>query len=51
MSRDPDDAIVVEAAIEGRADYLVTHNIRDFLEVAEQFAVVTPAELLRRLAS
>jgi putative PIN family toxin of toxin-antitoxin system len=51
LSRDPDDAIVVEAAIEGRADYLVTHNIRDFLEVAGQVTVLTPAELLRRLAS
>jgi putative PIN family toxin of toxin-antitoxin system len=51
LSRDPDDAIVVEAAIEGRADYLVTHNIRDFLEVAERVTVVTPAELLRRMAS
>src|SRR5437773_2571062 len=51
LSRDPDDAIVVEAAIEGRADYLVTHNIRDFLEVAEQVTVVTPAGLLRRLVS
>jgi len=51
LSRDPDDAIVAEAAIDGAADYLVTHNIRDFSEVAERIAVVTPAQLLRRLAS
>jgi putative PIN family toxin of toxin-antitoxin system len=44
LSRDPDDAIVAEAAIEARADYLVTHNIRDFLEVAERVTVVTPGE-------
>lgn len=51
LSRDPEDAIVAEAAIEGRADYLVTHNIRDFLEVTQRITVVTPAELLRRIAS
>jgi len=51
LSRDPEDAIVAEAAIEARADYLVTHNIRDFLEVAERITIVTPAELLRRMAS
>src|SRR5216684_5027011 len=30
--RDPNDEMVLEAAINGRADALVTYNIRDFAE-------------------
>jgi putative PIN family toxin of toxin-antitoxin system len=47
MTRDPDDAVVAEAAIDGRADHLVTHNIRHFAEVADRISVVTPGQLLR----
>ena len=50
LIRDPDDAVVVEAAIEGKADYLVTHNVRHFIEVADRISVVTPAALLRNIA-
>jgi putative PIN family toxin of toxin-antitoxin system len=49
LTRDPSDAIVAEAAIEGAADYLVTHNVKDFAEMKDRIVVVTPAELLRRL--
>ena len=50
LVRDPDDAVVVEAAIDGGADYLVTHNLRHFAEVIDVLSVVTPGELLRILA-
>jgi putative PIN family toxin of toxin-antitoxin system len=48
---DPDDERVLEAAINGQADVLVTFNVRDYLPAAHKFnvAVLRPAELLRRL--
>ena len=49
LMRDPDDAVVAEAAIDGGADYLVTHNLRHFAEVLDVLSVVTPGELLRIL--
>jgi putative PIN family toxin of toxin-antitoxin system len=50
---DPDDELVFETAINGRADALVTHNVRDFIPAAGQFglAVLRPQELQRRLNS
>jgi putative PIN family toxin of toxin-antitoxin system len=50
LARDPDDAIVAEAAIDGNADHLVTHNIRHFAEVTDRVSVVTPGEFLRIMA-
>jgi predicted nucleic acid-binding protein len=49
--RDPGDDMVLEAAVNGRADALVTFNIRDFVGVEEQFgvAVLSPGEAVRRL--
>lgn len=49
--RDPVDEMVLEAAINGRADALITHNVRDFAGVVERFGVplLTPGELLKRL--
>lgn len=44
---DPGDHMVLELAIESRADFIVTFNPRDFIP-AGQFGirVVTPAEFL-----
>lgn len=51
--RDPKDEMVLETAANGRADLLVTHNVRDFrsAEPLFEFEVVTPAEALRRIRS
>lgn len=50
---DPADEMVLEAAINGRADALVTHNVADFAEAAARFGlrVVTPGALLKELKS
>lgn len=45
---DAGDEMVLEAAVNGRADALVTHNVRDFAMAAERFGlrVVRPGDLL-----
>lgn len=49
---DPDDDMVLEAAINGRAAAVVTFNRQDF-RGSERFsvAVITPAEALRRIGA
>jgi len=49
--RDPNDEMVLEAAINGRADVLVTYNVRDFARAGERFgiAILSPAELLKKV--
>jgi putative PIN family toxin of toxin-antitoxin system len=49
---DPDDEMVLEAAINCRAD-IVTHNARDFGDAPARFglSVLSPAEALRRIIS
>ena len=51
LLQDPDDELVLEAAINGRADVLVTFNVGDYFPAAQYFRpeVLRPAELLRRL--
>lgn len=48
---DPADELVLEAAVNGRANAIVTHNIQDFLPVMPGFGieVVTPGALLKRM--
>lgn len=48
--RDPNDELVLEAAVNASADFLVTHNLRDFA-ACSRFAVqiVTPNQFLQRL--
>lgn len=50
--RDPQDDLVLELAVEAGAEFVVTHNLRDFGE-ATRFGVqpITPQEFLRRLRS
>jgi predicted nucleic acid-binding protein len=53
IAADPDDDMVVETAINGRADLIVTFNISGMRAGARQFdmAAVLPATVLRRLRS
>lgn len=49
--RDPNDEMVLEAAVNGRAVALVTHNVADFQVAATRFGIPTwnPARLLKEL--
>ena len=48
---DPDDKMVLDVAVNGRADALVTHNLADFAQAAPRFglALLRPGELLERM--
>jgi len=49
--RDPGDEMVLEAAINGSADAIVTFNIGDFAQAGKWFQVLVlkPADVLRRI--
>jgi putative PIN family toxin of toxin-antitoxin system len=49
--RDPDDDMVLEAAVNGHVDAIVTFNARDFAGTVRQFGIelLTPAEILKRM--
>ncbi len=49
--RDPNDEMVLEAAVNGRADALVTFNVRDYGTAASQFGVkvLLPREAIARI--
>jgi len=48
---DPDDEMILEAAVASRSQWIVTHNIRDMVAGAARYNidVITPGEALRRL--
>lgn len=47
---DPKDDMVAEAAFASSADFIVTHNLRDFRRMPELgVAVLTPGSFLRKL--
>jgi putative PIN family toxin of toxin-antitoxin system len=51
QTRDPNDEMVLEAAINGQADAIVTYNVVDFAEAGEHFeiSVMRPGALLKKV--
>ena len=51
--KDPADEMVLETAINGRADRLVTFNLRHFKDPAKEFGIVaiTPPEVWREVGN
>lgn len=49
--RDPSDEMVLEAAINGVADALITFNVSDFAAAGERFGIpiLSPADLLNQV--
>ncbi len=49
--RDANDEMVLEAAINGKAEALITYNIRDFILAGNRFAIpiLSPAQLLEEM--
>ena len=49
--RDPNDEMVLEAAVNGRADAVVTFNVRDYGTAPSQFGVkvLLPREAIARI--
>ena len=48
---DPDDDMVLETAVNGRSDAIVTFNRRHFSQVTKQFGigVLAPAEIMNQM--
>jgi putative PIN family toxin of toxin-antitoxin system len=51
QTRDPSDEMVLEVAINGSADALVTYNVADFRSAGERFGIpiVRPGDLLGKV--
>ena len=51
--RDAGDEMVLETAVNGMADALVTFNLRDFQELRSQFGIelLQPRDVLKRIRS
>ena len=50
---DADDEMVLEAAVNGHADAIITHNVKDFVLAVGRFGmrVLRPGELLQEMRS
>lgn len=50
---DADDEMVLEAAVNGHADAIITHNVKDFVRAVGRFGmrVLRPGELLQEMRS
>lgn len=50
---DANDEMVLEAAVNGRADMIVTHNVKDFSVAARRFGlrILRPGELMQEMRS
>ena len=48
--RDPDDDMILELAVSGTANAIITHNLRDF-SGSDRFAIsiLSPADLIKKL--
>lgn len=51
VTTDSDDNVFLECAVAGRADYVVTGNLRDFPPRFEDIRVVSPRQFLTILAT
>ena len=51
VTPDPDDNAVLECALEARADFLVTGNLRDFPKQFQDIRVIPPKHFLMVLAA
>jgi putative PIN family toxin of toxin-antitoxin system len=49
--KDPDDDMILEVAVNGQADVIVTFNLGDFLSAQSSFGIpaVLPRDVLRRI--
>jgi putative PIN family toxin of toxin-antitoxin system len=49
--RDPADELMLEAAVNGHAEAIVTHNVADFEPASSKFGlrILTPAQLMKEL--
>ena len=49
--RDPADELMLDAAVNGHAEAIVTHNVADFEPASPKFGMrtLTPAQLLKEL--
>lgn len=52
LSSDPDDDMVLDLAINGRAEALVTYNTKHFMAAGKRsgIPILTPAELLQKIS-